>query len=125
MEGRAMEWLSRRLGLYLGLAFALASLVALLSFAPQDPTFTNLRFPKDGIANWLGYPGALAAGSLVEAFGWATLLLPCAVLYWMLCTAAARVSGFTSCGRERGCSPPQHGQANGRTRRALASRAPA
>ena len=81
-----MEWLSRRrLGLLLGLALALASLLAVVSFAPQDPTLTNLRYPKDGIGNWLGFPGALLAGSLVEAFGWAALAVPAAALYWTLC----------------------------------------
>ena len=80
-----MEWLSRsRLGLLLGLALALAGLLAVVSFAPQDPTLTNLRYPKDGIGNWLGYPGALLAGSLVEGFGWAALAVPAAALYWTL-----------------------------------------
>jgi hypothetical protein len=80
-----MDWMSRRrIGLAAGLAAALAGFVAVCSFAPQDPTFTNLRYPKDGIANWLGYPGALTGGSLVEAFGWAALLLPAAIAYWTL-----------------------------------------
>ncbi len=83
-----MEWLSRRrLGFVFGLALALASLLAVVSFAPQDPTLTNLRYPKDGIGNWLGYPGALLAGSLVEGCGWAALAVPGAVLYWTLCRA--------------------------------------
>ncbi|MFI5400898.1 MAG: DNA translocase FtsK 4TM domain-containing protein [SAR324 cluster bacterium] len=74
----------RRIGLTAGLAAAAAVLGAVCSFAPQDPTFINLRYPKDGIANWLGYPGALAGGSLVEAFGWAALLVPAAIAYWTL-----------------------------------------
>ncbi len=83
-----MAWLSRRrLGFLLGLALTLVSLLAVLGFAPQDPTLTNLRWPKDGISNWLGYPGALAGGTLVEAFGWAALLLPGAALTWTLCAA--------------------------------------
>ena len=82
-----MEWLSRtRCAPWLGCALALASVLAVFSFAPQDPTLTNLRFPKDGIGNWLGYPGALAGGTLVEGIGWAAWLLPGAVLYWTLCT---------------------------------------
>ena len=80
-----MEWMSRRrIGLSVGLAAALAGFVAVCSFAPQDPTFANLRYPKDGIANWLGYPGALAGGSLVEIFGGAAVLLPAALAYWTL-----------------------------------------
>ena len=80
-----MDGLSRRrIGRSAGLAAAAAVLGAVCSFAPQDPTFLNLRYPKDGIANWLGYPGALAGGSLVEAFGWAALLVPAAIAYWTL-----------------------------------------
>jgi 4TM region of DNA translocase FtsK/SpoIIIE len=81
-----MEWVSRRrIGLTAGFVTAALCFVAICSFAPQDPTFTNLRYPKDGIANWLGYPGALTGGSLVELFGWAALLLPFAIAYWTLC----------------------------------------
>jgi len=84
-----MEWFSRRrIGLVAGMLLACVTLAAVCSFAPLDPTFTNLRLPKDGIGNWMGYPGALAGGSLVELFGWAALLLPCAIAYWTLCPVA-------------------------------------
>jgi hypothetical protein len=68
--------LRKHAGRMAGLAGALLLLVSLLSFHPQDPTLTNLRYPKDGIGNWAGYPGALIGGSAVEGLGIAALLLP-------------------------------------------------
>jgi len=69
----------------LGAALALALLLSLLSFHLQDPTFTNLRLPSGGIGNWLGLPGALLGGSLLECLGTAALAAPLLVLNWAWC----------------------------------------
>ncbi len=69
-------FLRRHAARILGFAAALAALASLVTFHPLDPTLTNLRYPKDGVGNWLGYSGALLGGSLVEAFGIAALLVP-------------------------------------------------
>ena len=67
-----------------GLALALVSAAGLLSFDLNDPTFTNLRAHSQGIANWMGLPGALVGGSLVEIFGSASLLVPLLILNWLV-----------------------------------------
>jgi hypothetical protein len=83
--------LRRRWRLLLGGALSLGLLAGLLSFAPFDPTLTNLRYPMHGVANWLGYPGALLLGSLVEALGAAALGLP-VLVFNRLAGAAGRIS---------------------------------
>ena len=67
-----------------GLALALVSAAGLLSFDLNDPTFTNLRAHSQGIGNWIGLPGALLGGSLVEIFGSASLLIPLLILNWLV-----------------------------------------
>ena len=78
------------------------------SFARLDPTLTNLRLPSGGVSNWIGYPGALVGGSLVELFGASSFAIPLLLInrlaqrpgppgflrYWanslvLLCAAAA------------------------------------
>ena len=75
MEGW-LPWARRLRAPVTGGLLALLVLVAVATFGPFDPTLTNLRLPKDGVANWLGTPGALLGGSLVEWFGAAALLVP-------------------------------------------------
>ncbi|MEE8436407.1 MAG: DNA translocase FtsK 4TM domain-containing protein [bacterium] len=67
-----------------GLTLALVSAAGLLSFDLNDPTFTNLRAHSQGIGNWIGLPGALVGGSLVETFGSASLLVPVLILNWLV-----------------------------------------
>jgi hypothetical protein len=86
MEGAIRRTVARAAAV----AAALLLLASLASFHPNDPTLTNLRYPKDGVANWAGYPGALIGGSLAEGFGLAALLLPALLLNAAL--ARARLS---------------------------------
>ena len=41
-----------------------------------DPTFFHQLRPTGGISNWLGLPGALIGGTLVELLGVAALIIP-------------------------------------------------
>ena len=72
-----------------GALLALLLLLSLLSFHLQDPTLTNLRLPGGGIGNWLGLPGALLGGSLLELLGSAALGAPLLLLNWA-CVARGR-----------------------------------
>ncbi len=65
-----------------GALLALLLLLSLLSFHLQDPTLTNLRLPGGGIGNWLGLPGALLGGSLLELLGSAALAAPLLLFNW-------------------------------------------
>lgn len=51
-------------------------LVALLSYSKLDPGLLNLLSPSAGIHNWLGMPGALVAGFLMDFCGFSAMLLP-------------------------------------------------
>ncbi len=51
-------------------------LVAIISHNQLDPSPLNLLWPEEGIHNWLGLPGALVSGFLVETFGWCGILIP-------------------------------------------------
>jgi hypothetical protein len=51
-------------------------LAAMMSHNQLDPSPLNLLWPDEGIHNWLGLPGALASGFLVEVFGWCGYLVP-------------------------------------------------
>lgn len=57
-------------------------LSSLVSFHRFDPTLTNLLYPGRGVGNWLGLPGALIGGTLVEGLGTASLLLPLLLAKW-------------------------------------------
>lgn len=86
-----MEWNAARIWpKALGFALALVSAAGVLSFDLNDPTFTNLRAYSQGTGNWIGLPGALIGGSLVELFGAASLLAPVLILNWML-TAQGKI----------------------------------
>jgi hypothetical protein len=85
-QGRTMDWTAlRNWPKGVGAALALLLLLSLLSFDLQDPTLTNLRQPSGGIANWIGLPGALLGGSLLELLGTAALAAPLLLLNWTLC----------------------------------------
>ena len=77
----------------LGLAGVLLLLGSMLSFDLFDPTITNLRLPKDGIANFASLPGALLGGSLVELLGASALWIPALLANWMLLPAHRRAVG--------------------------------
>lgn len=76
-----------------GLAALLLLIASLFSFDLHDPTITNLRYPKDGIANLAGLPGALAGGSLVEMLGASSLWIPALLASWMLIPPGQRDLG--------------------------------
>lgn len=76
------RYLVRQLPRCWGLALAALGLTALLGFNDRDPTLLNLLYPAHGIANPLGYPGALIAGTLLDLFGGAALLLPLLLALW-------------------------------------------
>ena len=65
-----------------GVLAALLLTASLLSFHPFDPTINNLMTPLGGVRNWLGLPGALIGGSLVEWAGAASFLLPLLIVHW-------------------------------------------
>lgn len=46
-----------------------------------DPTPMNLIYPYEGIKNWLGLPGALLGGFLLEQFGLCAYLFPFYILF--------------------------------------------
>jgi hypothetical protein len=81
MDGIALRHWPKALGAVLGLLL----LLSLTSFHLQDPTLTNLRLPSGGVRNWLGLPGALLGGSLLELLGSAALAAPVLWLNWALC----------------------------------------
>jgi len=65
------------------LALAVFTLLCLVSYHPQDPSFT--RFVVDGKAthNFTGYIGSYAADSLIRLLGFSSFLLP---LILLLCS---------------------------------------
>ncbi len=65
------------------LALAIFTLLCLVSYHPQDPSFT--RFVVDGKAthNFTGYIGSYAADSLIRLLGFSSFLLP---LILLLCS---------------------------------------
>jgi len=56
-------------------------LLAMLSQSSLDPGPLNLLQPADGIGNWFGMPGALAAGFLLELLGAGGFLVPLSLLF--------------------------------------------
>ncbi len=56
--------------------FGLLSFVTLFSYEVFDPSPLNLLQPIGGIQNWLGLPGALYAGFIIELFGLFAFALP-------------------------------------------------
>lgn len=80
-----MDWMSAKhwpkgAGFILALLFA----IGLVSFHLDDPSLTNLRTPSQGIQNWLGLPGALLGGTLIEFLGSAALAAPLLLLNFSL-----------------------------------------
>ena len=67
-ESKVIPFMKIFLGLFL--------LVAMMIHSHLDPSPLNLLWPDEGIHNWLGLPGALAAGFLIEIFGWCGILIP-------------------------------------------------
>jgi S-DNA-T family DNA segregation ATPase FtsK/SpoIIIE len=62
------------------LLLALLSLGALLSYDPQDPSFGFHARPGSGsTSNWFGRVGATLAEALLQLFGTAAFLFPCAM----------------------------------------------
>jgi hypothetical protein len=61
------------------LVLALLGGVALTTAEFVDPTIFSPLTPPEGIHNWLGLPGALIGGSLLEVFG-----PPAPLLFWFL-----------------------------------------
>ncbi len=57
----------RRASLFIPLA--LLSAIALLSYAPQDPSLNTAAFAAENIHNWLGKPGAILADFLIQTLG--------------------------------------------------------
>src|SRR4030042_5595382 len=66
------------------LALAIFFLLCLVSYHPQDPSFT--RFVTDGKAtqNFTGYIGSYAADSLIRLLGFSSFLLPLLFLLFSL-----------------------------------------
>jgi len=61
----------------------IVGLILLLSLVTQnrlDPSPLNLLWPAEGISNWLGLPGAILAGFLVDLLGWCGYLVPLSLL---------------------------------------------
>ena len=61
---------------YVKIILGLILFVAMMSYNQLDPSPLNLLWPDEGIHNWLGLPGALVSGFLIEIFGWCGFLLP-------------------------------------------------
>ena len=76
------RYLVRHLPRFWGVALAALGMTALLGFSDHDPTLLNLLYPSHGVTNPLGYPGALIAGTLLDLFGGAALLLPPLLALW-------------------------------------------
>ena len=55
----------------LGLASAIFIAVALLSYAPEDPTLHH--YTAQGARNWMGPVGAHLAAFLLDLLGWAAI----------------------------------------------------
>ncbi len=64
------------------MAFALLSLVSLISFSPYDPSFFHYTSQKGAARNFGGLVGAHLAGDLLGVVGIAAFLLPPA-LFWV------------------------------------------
>ncbi|MFQ5961416.1 MAG: DNA translocase FtsK 4TM domain-containing protein, partial [Candidatus Methylomirabilales bacterium] len=64
------------------MAFALLSLVSLISFSPHDPSFFHYTSQKEAARNFGGLVGAHLAGGLLGIVGIAAFLLPPA-LFWV------------------------------------------
>lgn len=62
------------------LAFALISLLSLLSYSPSDLAVG--RAAGEPIHNWIGEPGAWLAGSIIFIFGAAGYALPALFFFW-------------------------------------------
>ena len=82
----------RRLAEIGGLAvisLAAAIAVALATWSVQDPSFNHAT--DASVKNWLGWPGAIIADSLMQSFGIAALavVLPTAVWGWQIVTHRA------------------------------------
>lgn len=60
----------------LKLLLGLLILVSLLSYSALDPNPFNLFRPANEISNWLGLPGALFAGFLLDFFGMMSYIIP-------------------------------------------------
>jgi len=65
---------------YVKIFSGLILFVAMMSHNPSDPSPLNLLWPDEGIHNWLGLPGALVSGFLIEFFGWCGYLVPLLLL---------------------------------------------
>jgi S-DNA-T family DNA segregation ATPase FtsK/SpoIIIE len=64
------------------MAFALLSLVSLISFSPQDPSFFHYASREEAARNFGGLAGAHLAGDFLGILGIAAFLLPPA-LFWV------------------------------------------
>ena len=63
------------------LCIGLGVLISIASQGDLDPTPFNLLTPAEGIRNWLGLPGALLGGLLIEGLGRMSLLFPLYLLF--------------------------------------------
>ena len=59
----------------------LGILISITSRGNLDPTLFNLLTPAEGVQNWLGLPGALLSGVLIDGLGKMSLLLPLYLLF--------------------------------------------
>jgi S-DNA-T family DNA segregation ATPase FtsK/SpoIIIE len=89
MPDDIVAMLRRRLAELIGLAIivlATAFIVALATWSVQDPSLSHATDAR--VANWLGYPGAIAADFLMQLFGIAAVavVMPAAVWGWQLVT---------------------------------------
>ena len=75
------------------MAGILLLIISLLTFDLHDPSLTNLLYPKGGISNLAGLPGALVGGSLVELLGTSSLWIPALLANWMLIPSRHRQMG--------------------------------
>ncbi len=56
-------------------------LIGMVSQGRLDPSPLNLLRPAEGIENWFGLPGALAAGFLRDLFGICGFLAPLSIIF--------------------------------------------
>jgi S-DNA-T family DNA segregation ATPase FtsK/SpoIIIE len=68
-------------GLALGLA-GLALILAILSYAPSDPSINTAGHPGTTLHNWMGLPGAYAADLLTQTIGAAGILFGTIISFW-------------------------------------------
>jgi S-DNA-T family DNA segregation ATPase FtsK/SpoIIIE len=57
-------------------ALAIFLLMSLLSYSPEDPSLNQAGGAAAPIRNWTGIVGAYVSDALLQAFGWASYLLP-------------------------------------------------